>query len=416
VSIEGVPKRSFDDTPVSRTNVTNERGATNESAEESRMESSGAGHPPGRESLDILRISTDTYPEVLGGGALHAHEMSARQAELGHDVTVLTSDHGDRALPRRDHRDGYEVRRYRELANPLGNSLTPGLFNAVRERQADVDIVHAHSHLYLSTNVAAALSALADTPLVVTNHGLYSQSAPAWFNRAFLETVGRLTFEAADRVLCYTDTDERRLREFGISAPVSVVHNGIDCETFEPVVDEASPHRMLFVGRLKQSKGVTRLLDAFGRLETEAVTLDIVGEGPLRADLEDRAQTLGVRDDVTFHGRLPNDELPELYARSAVFALPSTREGLPRTVLEAMACGTPVVTSDIPQLQALVDGVGETVPAADVGALAAAVDDLLADPSRRERLGQKARQRVVEEYSWAETVRETTAVYYDLLA
>ena len=77
------------------------------------------------EELSILRISTDTYPDVLGGGALHAHEMSRLQAEMGHDVTLLTSDHGDSEQPRRETRAGYAVRRYRQLARPFGNSITP---------------------------------------------------------------------------------------------------------------------------------------------------------------------------------------------------------------------------------------------------------------------------------------------------
>lgn len=367
------------------------------------------------ESLNILRVSTDVYPEVLGGGSLHAHLMSSRQAGAGHDVTVLTSDHGDSDAPRQEYRDGYEIRRYRELGNPLGNSITPGLFEALRKLRFDVDVVHAHSHLYLSTNIAATFSQFDETPLVVTNHGLHSQSAPEWFNQAFLRTIGRFTFDSADRVLCYTNTDEQRVRDLGVSAPIKVIHNGIDCETFRPVAEEDTNPRVLFVGRLKKSKGVQRLVDAFARLDVEKAQLDIVGEGPLDASLRTRCREHGISESVTFHGRVPNEELPELYSRSAVFALPSTREGLPRTVLEAMACGTPVVISDIPQLKALVNDVGVTVPAMAVEPLAVELERLLTDRELRDSLGTRSRERVVEGYSWAETVSETTEVYYELL-
>lgn len=366
------------------------------------------------EFLRILRISTDVYPEVLGGGALHAHEMSALQAEFGHEVTVLTSDHGDDALPRTEHRDGYTIQRFHEVANPLGNSVTPGLFRALRRLRSEYDVVHAHSHLYLSTNVAAALEHFGETPLVITNHGLFSQSAPEWFNRQYMRTLGRVTLNAADRILCYTETDEQRLRQFGISTPVSLIHNGVDCEQFSPTAESATPPEILFVGRLMETKGPDTLLEAFARLETDA-RLRIVGEGPLETALKQQAEELDVGDRVTFSGRVPNDELPEVYARSAVFALPSSREGLPRTVLEALACGTPVVTSTLPQLQSLIDGVGVTVPEDDVDALASALDRLLSNPDLRSQFGDVGRKRVVEEYSWAETVRETTKTYYDLV-
>jgi glycogen(starch) synthase len=364
--------------------------------------------------LRILRVATDTYPEVVGGGAIHAHEMSAIQADLGHDVTLLTSDHGDSSLPRREEREGYTLRRFQELGQPLGNSITPGLFRSLRNLRDEFDVVHAHSHLYLSTNMAAVLAQFDDTPLVVTNHGLYSQSASSWFNKAYLETLGRFTFNAADRVLCYTETDKQRLRDFGVSTPVSLVHNGVDCEQFAPVERPSDPPEVLFVGRLVETKGVQKLVDAFAQVDVDA-HLRIVGEGPQRAELEQQVRELGIGNQVTFAGRVPNDELPAVYARSSVFALPSSREGLPRTLLEALACGTPVVTSDLPQLESLVDGVGMTIPEGDVNGLAEALEEVLSDAELRARLSEAGRRKIVQEYSWTETVRETTDVYHNLL-
>jgi glycosyltransferase involved in cell wall biosynthesis len=369
-----------------------------------------------RKPLRVLRVSTDTYPDVLGGGALHAHEMSRVQAGMGHDVTVLTSDHGDRDRPRTEDRAGYEIRRYRQFGRPFGNSITPGIVRDISALTEEYDVVHAHSHLYFSTNVAAALARRNDVPLVVTNHGLHSQTAPMLVQKAFAP-VARFTFNAADRVLCYTDTDERRLRERGIDAPISVVRNGIDCETFTPEAADTERPQVLFVGRLKRTKGPQRLLRAFDDA-MEAVptaTLTFVGDGPLRSDLEALATELGRRERVTFTGRLENGALPRLYAESAVFALPSTTEGFPRTVLEAMACGTPVVTSDLPQLEPVVEQHGTTVPLEGIDELGNALRELLHDDRTRADLGRAARQHVVDQYSWLGTVRETTDVYHELL-
>jgi glycogen(starch) synthase len=335
---------------------------------------------------------------------------------MGHDVTLLTSGHGDNEKPRQETRGGYEVRRYRQIARPFGNSITPSMVPAMRRLLKSHDVVHAHSHLYFSTNMAALLARVDSTPLVITNHGLHSQTAPMAVQKAYAP-LAKFTFNSADRVLCYTETDRDRLRDRGITAPVSVIHNGIDCETFVPDASDAEQLQILFVGRLKAAKGVRELLDAFALLADDMpdVTLRFVGEGPLREALEQTATEYGLTDRVTFAGRVPNEELPETYAESAVFALPSEVEGFPRTVLEAMACGTPVVTSELPQLQSVVEQVGETAPFGDVEALAAALQRLLAAPDRRERLGQRARECVLEEYSWSETVRETTAVYHELM-
>lgn len=384
-----------------------------EASDNQTVTDTSTGHNPVG-SLRILRVSTDVYPEVLGGGAIHAHEMSSLQADLGHDVTVLTSDHGDRSLPRTEHRDGYAIRRFREVANPLGNSVTPRLFRTLRRLRGEYDIVHTHSHLYLSTNVAATLAYFDETPLVITNHGLFSQSAPSWFNNLYLHTLGRFTLNAADRILCYTETDEKRLRNFGVSTPVSLIHNGVDCEQFAPVEETVTPPEILFVGRLMETKGVRKLIEAFATLETDA-RLRIVGEGPLREELEERVRTLDLENEIAFTGRIPNDELPNVYAKSAVFALPSSREGLPRTLLEALACGTPVVTSDLSQLEPVVDGCGLTVQLDSTENLATAIDTMLADDARRQSMGERGRQRVETEYSWENTVQKTIETYRELL-
>ncbi|UPV76666.1 glycosyltransferase family 4 protein (plasmid) [Halorussus limi] len=374
-------------------------------------------------------MSSDIHPEVPGGLGLHVHSLSEKQAEMGHDVTVLTSDHGDRSLPRTEVRDGYALKRHREVARPVDNSIVPGVAKSLWDLADEYDVVHAHSHLFFSSNVAAAMAALTDVPLVVTNHGLFSQSANQTVQEAYLYTVGRKTFDAAERVFCYSETDRDRLQSYGVETPVSVVRNGIDCTRFRPVEASQSDEgreeserggdgdTLLFVGRLKPGKGVRVLLRAMAELGEEFpdATLRIVGDGPLRESLEEYAAECGVADRVTFTGWLSQDRLPEEYGEATVFVLPSLNEGFPRTVLEALACETPVVTTDLPQLESVLDGVGLTVPPKSPDLLASAVGELLADDERRERMAAEGRSLVAERYSWDRTVEETTATYYDVL-
>jgi len=368
-------------------------------------------------SLRILRVASDVYPDVMGGVGIHVHEMSKLQAKLGHEVTVLTSDHGDRGQPRKENRDGYEIRRHRELVSPIDNSIFPGLAQSLFQMASDYDVVHAHSHLFFSTNLAAVFSRLDDTPLVVTNHGLISQTAPKWLQKAFIPTVARFTLNTADQIFCYSETDEQRLRERGIKTDVSVIHNGIDCETFVPMdVDTSEGLQVLFVGRLKPGKGVDDLLVAFEDVikEFPEATLKIVGDGPLRDGLAQLAKDKGIYSSVRFAGRIPNDEMPKVYAASDVFVLPSKNEGLPRTVLEAMACRTPVVTSSLPQLEPVVEGAGFMIDADSTEQISEYIGKLLEDRDQRISMGETGRRRVEKEYSWAETVRKTTSVYKEV--
>jgi len=147
--------------------------------------------------VQILRVAQKLYPSVTGGGAYHVHALSRDQAAMGHDVTVLTVVQ-DGESPGVDERDGYSIVRCDAPVTLLGNTISPAVASHLRTIDG-YDVVHAHSHLYFSTNLAALARVLDDTPLAITNHGLYSQSAPKWLFDAYLRTAGRLTFDARVR-------------------------------------------------------------------------------------------------------------------------------------------------------------------------------------------------------------------------
>lgn len=370
-----------------------------------------------KSSLRILRVVQSVYPEVVGGVGLHVSSMSRKQAEMGHDVTILTSDNGERSLMPVEHRDGYRVVRHRQIAEPVGNSITPGILASLRKHVPSHDVVHLHSHLYFMSNVAAAVCRFSDTPVVMTNHGVWSDTAPRWLLNAFNPTVGRFTWGTADRVFCYTETDRERLRNWKVDTPVRVVPNGIDVERFAPDSSIEREKQILFVARLKYNKGAQFLFEAFETLADDYPehTIKIVGDGPMREELVDLAEELSLRERVTFTGELPNHELPQHYNESEVFVLPSLNEGLPRTVLEAMACETPVITSNLEQLGPVVKDAGYTVPTKSPPDLADRLDELVGSTEKRETFGRRGREKVVEEYSWDETVRETTEEYYEVI-
>jgi glycosyltransferase involved in cell wall biosynthesis len=379
-------------------------------------DSASTGRPT-NPPLSILRVACDLYPDVTGGGAIHAHALSRQQAARGHDVTVLTSDHGNADRSGRESRGGYTVVRDREVVRPAGYSVPPGVLSSLLRRLPDADVVHAHSHLYFLSNLAAVVGRFDETPLVVTNHGLFSTTAPEWIQRVFIPTVARYTYNSADCVLCYSETDRELLREYNVTAPVEIVRNGVDCRQFTPGDRSRRRWELLYAGRVAEGKNLGTLLEAVAELATEYpdLGLRIVGDGPDRSQYETRCRELGIADRVTFVGEVSYDEMPRFYRESTAFVLPSTREGLPRTVLEAMACETPVVTAALPQLESIASTGGMTVEPSTAGGFAQAIRRLLDDESLRRDLGERGRRHVVDEYSWSRTVDRTTDLYYTLL-
>jgi len=365
--------------------------------------------------MKILRVAQNLYPEVPGGGTYHVHAMSRDQAEMGHDVTVLTVTDDD-SLPRREKRDGYTVVRRSPTVELLGNEISGGVARFLAQAD-DYDVIHAHSHLYFATNLAAMKRRLGGTPLAITNHGLYSQTAPEWVFDAYLKTLGRWTFDSADVVFCYTEEDERRVREFGVQTNVEVVANGIDQTRFTPDgsesdLVEADGPVVLFVGRLVEGKRPSDAVEAFAgvREAHPDVELYLCGEGPLREELEQRSRELSVSDSVTFLGYVPYDEMAKVYRSADVLVLPSRAEGLPRTVLEAFASETPVVASNLKQVAPIVEKAGEAVPVGDVDGFESEIRELLRDVNKRRELGLKGRQVIDGQFQWKNTVLETTHI------
>ncbi|OYT53601.1 MAG: glycosyl transferase family 1 [Candidatus Altiarchaeales archaeon ex4484_2] len=366
--------------------------------------------------MNILRVASDLYPTVVGGLGVHVHEMSKEQARLGYNVTVYTTKTDDR--PVQEYGDGYKIVRFRSVVNLMGNSIVPSMFFKLINAKNDFDIVHAHSHLFLSTNLCAIVKKIGSPPLVITNHGLISQTVPMWVQEVYIPTIARWTFESADRILCYTEEEKTMLKDLNIdSEKIKVIHNGTDTRLFSPRENEGGGNQILWVGRFTEGKGVDYLIDAFSILVRERPNLKLlmVGWGPLKEDVKLRIRNLGLMKSIIIREFIPNTRLPGVYQNSDVFVLPSIQEGVPRTLLEAMASGVPVVCTELPQLVDVVDGCGLMVPSRDSQALADAISRILDDNELAQKLGKNGRINVVRNYSWEDTVKKTIEVYGELM-
>lgn len=366
--------------------------------------------------MKILRVVSDIYPNAVGGLPIHAHELSRAQAELGHDVTVFTTR--TCSPPNIKVNPNYHIVYFNPVMKIYGNSLLPALPVALFKYKKKYDIIHAHSHLFLSTNYCALIRKLGSSPLVVTNHGIRSQSVPEWINNIYMPTAGRLTFRSADKVLCYTKEEKSLLEKMGVKGEnIAVIHNGINADLFVPSNEDIDKKYVLWIGRFVPGKGVEYLVDAFAQVKKVRPDLKLVmiGNGPLRSQIEYKIRSLGVNDSVSIRNNVINNELPKIYRKAQVFVLPSIEEGLPRTILEAMACRVPIVCTRLPQLVDIVKDAGILVPVRDSEALAEAILRVITNGELSDKLGISGRNIVTSNYSWQSTVKKTLEIYEDLL-
>ncbi|WP_146417852.1 glycosyltransferase family 4 protein [Haloarcula hispanica] len=366
--------------------------------------------------MHILRVAQDIFPETVGGAPYHIHALSRDQAAMGHEVTVLTVSEEVEEREVTD-QDGYTLIKQPPKLELLGNQIFANTVGDLRDLE-DFDVVHTHSHLFFSSNVAALYCRMANIPIAITCHGLNSQRGPFWFSRAHLRTLGKWTYDSADVTLCYTDVEQSKLRDLGVDADIAVVNNGIDTNRFSPAgqthpdIASQGGQAIVFVGRLVDGKRPQDVLAAFDTVRERCpdASLFFCGDGPLRDSLESTVADEGLTDAVEFLGRVPYQKMPSVFRAADLFVLPSRTEGFPRTVIEALACETPVVASDLEQTSKIVNQTGETVQVGNVEGFATAISDLLSDQRGLSELGKHGRAIVTTRYNWEETVQETTEI------
>ena len=367
--------------------------------------------------MKILRIVSDLYPTVVGGLGLHAHELSKSQAKLGHDVTVITTKTDDQ--PTYEEIDGYKIIREKTLIRPLGNAIPPRLAPDLMRQWNDFDIVHAHSHLSFSTNISAAIRRKKKTPLIITNHGIMSQTAPKGLQELYMPTIAKWTFLSADRIICYTMHEKAEMIKLGIpDKSISVIHNGIDTSLFCPKSLGPRNKYVLWIGRYTPGKGVEYLIDAFAQFKKghPDISLIMIGRGPEKNTIMERIRLLGLEESITMRDFVPNVELPDIYRNAHAFVLPSLEEGVPRSILEAMACGVPVICTKLPQLVSIVSGAGYIVPLRDPSSIAERLDWLVSDPDVATDFSKEGVKRAQHSFSWDDTVRKTIDIYEQVIS
>jgi len=270
----------------------------------------------------------------------------------------------------------------------------------------------------------------ASCPMVITIHDLSFIRFPALFrpaNRLYLTVLTRLSARRARRLIAVSAHAAAETTQLLGVPPerVDVVYHGVD-PAFRPLpADKVAAFRrrrglperlVLFVGTLEPRKNLVRLVEAFARVRDGRVGLVLAGgKGWLYDELFARVEALGLSEEVIFPGYVMSEELPLWYNGATVLAYPSVYEGFGLPVLEAQACGTPVLTSNVSSLPEAAGDVALMVDPYDVEALAAGLNRLLADDLLRRQLRERGLAHA-KQFSWLHTAQETARVYRRALA
>jgi len=366
-------------------------------------------------------VSQSYYPRY-GGVTEHVHHTATELRRRGHEVVIITSH-----FRRGESTNGDGVVRIgHNLLIPFNGAFVDLAVGLRLEHQlrrllraADFDVLHTHAPLVPTLPLLAIKAATCAQ--VGTFHTTGGPSRLLELLKGYLGPV----VEKLDARIAVSST----ARDFAATyfpGEYVIVPNGVDVDRFHPALAPFEEFRdpgrvnLLFVGRLDPRKGVQLLIDAMPEVVERTqgrARLLIVGDSYLRGQFERSVPALA-RDAVRFLGHVPSADLPRWYATGDVFVSPASgNESFGIVLLEAMACGRPVVASDIPGYRSVVipEANGVVFPPGDRAALAAALAGLANDPERRRALATRGRARALE-FAWPRVTDRIEAIYRDVVA
>lgn len=373
-----------------------------------------------------------------GGPSKACFEMARAVSALGHRVSIYTTNMDgptELDVPTASPivRDGVEIRHF-PIQRPRFWAFSLPLARALRERVQEYDVVHIHS-LYLFHNlVAAHYCRKYGVPYLIRPHGTLD---PVIFERHRLrKTLMELAFERRNikhaAALHFTAKEERHLAApYTSGAPSVVIPNGLEVEEYEnlpeagtfkaqyPQVGEKKI--ILFLGRINFKKGLDILAQAYSTVAQSHDDVHLVIAGPDNDKFESKVRSWlkdwKVHDRTTFTGMLLGDDKLAAFQDADVFVLPSYSENFGISVVEAMACGVPVVVSDKVNIweEVQAGGAGKVTPC-EAPRFAEAMLELLDNPEAAQQMGENGKSLVREHFQWSSVALKAEEAYRSILS
>ena len=364
------------------------------------------------------------FPPLGGGGSRVAFGLSKELARLGYEVDLVTM--GFRGLPPVEFVGGVRVHRVRCLRRRADRctapealsyllAALPAVWRLVRRRR--YDFLHAH-FIFPDGLIVWLVQRATGVPYVITAHG---SDVPGHNPHRFvtahrlLAPVWNAVVRDAAQLVCPSDRLRSLISASSPEARTTVIPNGINVADFTGSNGDKYARRILIVGRMVEGKGVQHVLAALEGFSKKDYELHIVGDGPYLPALRELAQ----RQDAvaTFWGWLDHDSsnLKTLYETSSIFVLPSEAENFPVVLLEAMASGLAIITTEGTGCAEVVGDAALLVSPKDPGAIKHALSRLIRDVALQRALGAAGRRRLTEHFSWAMVAQQYARLYAEHL-
>jgi glycosyltransferase involved in cell wall biosynthesis len=354
------------------------------------------------------------YPPHIGGMERVALTISEELAKNGYPVRVITSDNGiDKNIKRQQsHNLSVDFLKSFEIAHtPVAPMLFWHLLKLPKR-----SIIHLHLSQAYFPEIVMLISALRGIPYVVHFHldvgpsGKFGWLLPL-YKKFFLGTVLR----RAKKIIVFSEEQSLLIRDkYNLkNEQIVIIPNGVADKFFyeKEMPVQRSLMRILYVGRLSPQKRIDRMIEAVSFLDFPAQII-IVGDGQDRKMLEQIVKKLALNN-ITFLGKKFGDELISCYRQADVFLIPSEKEGMPLSVLEAMASGLPIVGSDVIGIRELIKDVGILVEDPSPETFAKALKKIWEEPKLFQKLSLQSKMKA-EQYSWKKLVMLLEDVYNKL--
>lgn len=291
----------------------------------------------------------------------------------------------------------------------------------LKSKKQQIDILHCPAHV---------IPLFSSQITVVTVHDLAFKLFPKtfrWQNRIYLNLIVPLSIKRADMIIAVSkNTKEDIVKEYGINPDkIKVIYNGVN-DKYKPIKNKKTTNKLkekyklpknyiLYLGTLEPRKNIKRLIKAFDKLNHNDLKLVIAGgKGWLYDDIFKLVKTLNLENKIIFTGYIDEEDIVPLYSSATIFIYPSLYEGFGLPPLEAMACGTPVITSNISSLPEVVGDAAITVDPYDINDIASSIRQILNNKILQEDLRKKGLQQA-QKFSWEKTAEETLKLYKECI-
>lgn len=371
-----------------------------------------------------------------GGPQTTIYDLSKELVKRGHQVAVYTTDAlnaKNRISETVETIDGIQVRRFRNLSNYIAhryNFFWPqGMLSTTKKELPGFDIIHMYEYRTFQNVLVHHYAKKYGIPYIAQADGsLFPGLGKRPLKTIFDLLFGHRIMSDASKLIAITPTEVEQYKELGAEeSKIVQIPNSIDISEYEQLPEKGTfrkkygiteENMVLFLGRIHKIKGVDILIKAVAPLIKEGRNIRLVVAGPDYGHLnylKKLAKKLDIDGKITFTDFIFGEMKLAAYVDADVYVLPSIYETFPTTILEACACGTPVIVTDRCQIADLVQGnVGFVVPY-DKDRLREAILKMLTDKELRMRFGKRGRILVKEQYSWSHRTEQFEAVYEKVL-